>query len=186
MDCGGKHPCLPVGWGSPHLQSPRRRCRVRRQVSDDHVSDSPVDERDDSRHDSEGGASPTLRSDRAGLWRSPGRAGFDIVPPMSFRPRLTLKKRGPGAWLSFRREKVPGTAPIALKAARLPPSARSQSSPFAPARPRRWCDAGTPAAIAAADQKAGAPGRPGFDSGSNQRQRSANSNHELPAGAGNR
>ena len=57
---------MPVGWGSPHLQSPRLGCRIPRQVSDAHVSVTRQDERDDSRHDSEGGASPTLRPEHAG------------------------------------------------------------------------------------------------------------------------
>ena len=44
------------------------------------------------------------------LWHSSGRAGHGIVP---FRLRIGWTERGLGAWLSFRREKVPGTAPIA-------------------------------------------------------------------------
>ena len=124
MDCGGKHPCLSVGWGSPHLQSPRRRCRVRRQVSDDHVTDSPADERDDSRPDSEGGASPTLHPEHAGFWLSPGRAGFDIVPSMPFRLHATLRTMSNRATLAVYRSGA--SAPATRQAAGVP-SARSQS-----------------------------------------------------------
>jgi hypothetical protein len=67
------------------------------------------------RIDSEGGASPTRHPEHAGLWGSPGRAGHGIVPAISSRPRVALSERGLGAWLSFRREKVPDTAPIAYR-----------------------------------------------------------------------
>ena len=52
-----------------------------------------------------------------------------------------------------------GAAVPATRQAAGAPSAWSHLSPASPARPRRWGDAGTPAARAAADQKAGAPGR---------------------------
>ena len=42
------------------------------------------------------------------------------MPVVPFRAGVAPTERGLGAWLSFRREKVPGTAPIALKVARLP------------------------------------------------------------------
>ena len=143
MDCGGKHPCLPVGWGSPHLQSPRRRCRAPRQASGAHVSDSPVDERDDSRPDSEGGASPTLRSDRAGLWQYRGVPGSTSCRKRPTGPASrgqnagsvpgSLFVRRKGAW--HRSHRIPWGAERALQAtmqAAGVPSARSQSYPLPP------------------------------------------------------
>jgi len=87
-----------------------------------------------------------------GKQRSPGRAGHAIVPQQpsgnvvgstQWRCRATLAAERPGAAVHATREAAGAT------------SAGSQPSPFAPARPRRWCDAGPPKA----DQKAGAPGR---------------------------
>ena len=200
---------MPVGWGSPHLQSPRRRCGLPRQSSNPHVSFSRGNERDDSCTDSEGGASPTLRHEHEGHLAPTGVAStiargtralqvsgsnqhpaqllaltgacrarhcaYDAppgVPPRSAQCRC----RAPPAVHS------PGAALHAARQAAGVPSARSQPAPVTPARPRRWGDAGTTAAPAAADQKAGAPGRQcsdqrsesaGSDSGS--RQQSATS-----------
>jgi len=97
---------------------------------------------------------PDANPEQGNFWRSSGRAGFDIVPTKPTWLRLTLRtmsyranplnQRGHGAWLSFRREKVPGTAPIALLVAQpraIGGVAVLQSSP---ARPRRWCDAREP------------------------------------------
>ena len=71
------------------------------------------------------------------------------------RLRVAWTARGLGAWLSFRREKVPGTAPIAplgaqtrLSTPRGRPPARHRRGrsplPSTLSRPRRWGDAGTP------------------------------------------
>ena len=129
-----------------------------------------------SRHDSEGGASPTLRPEHAGNIALTGacrvrhRAGND--PPASPRVDetrtrcLALFSSRKGAW--HRSHRVPRGADPPLHATRQAagaPSARSQLSPATPARPSRWGDAGTPAAIAAAEQKAGAPKRPQSEAG---------------------
>ena len=55
---------------------------------------------------------PTTRTSRA------HRGVHGIEPTMPSRPRVACTERGHGAWLSFRREKVPGTAPIAFLEAR--------------------------------------------------------------------
>ena len=97
-----------------------------------------------------GGPSP------ADLWRSPGRAGFDIVPTMSNR-------RHPRSAQCLTGQPPRYTLPVHLSTPRGRPPAchrRGRSPiPSPSARPRRWGDAGPPAAIAAADQKAGATGR---------------------------
>ena len=87
------------------------------------------------------------------FWRSPGRAGHGFVAAMNSRPRYTSTKRGPGAWLSFRRETVPGTAPIAFLETQTRLSTPRGRPPASHRRGRS--DAGPPLA----DQKAGAPGR---------------------------
>ena len=69
--------------------------------------------------------------------------------------------RGAGAYAWHRSHRVPRGADPALPAAMQAagaPSVRSQPPQSPISRPRRWCDAGTPAARAAADQKAGDPG----------------------------
>ena len=90
------------------------------------------------------------------FWRSPGRAGFDIVPTTPIRLPISLRTMSNRATLAGHRN---GAAVPATRQAAGVPSARSQPPPVTPARPRRWGDAGRPAAQAAADQKAGAPGR---------------------------
>jgi hypothetical protein len=79
------------------------------------------------------------------FWRSSGRAGLDIVPTIPIRPHARSNVRGFGAWLSFRPTKrclaplpSPSSTPDNV------PSAGSQPSPVATARPRRWCDAREP------------------------------------------
>ena len=118
--------------------------------------------------------------------RTPG--AHRVVPVSSVNPRLTastgrarsavvpVRSSGFAAlsaqlptWLP---REAPSGAPLpATRQAAGVPSARSQPSPVSLSRPRRWGDAGPPAARAAADQKAGAPGR--HRSGSDQRQRAA-------------
>ena len=137
-DCGDKHPCLSVGWGSPHLQSLQRRCGLPRQSSNPPVSVSRGDERDDFRHGPEGGASPTLHRVRAGLWRSSGRAGHGIVPAMRCRPPSTLRTMPmPGS---------PPGAPSRCPSSRIEVGRRRSigvvaALPLTLARPRRWGDA---------------------------------------------
>ena len=99
-------------------------------------------------------APPYVPNTRA-ISRSPGRAGFDIVPAMSIRSPLTHRTMSNRATLAAKRFGAPLQA---TRQAAGVPSVRSQPSPVTPARPRRWCDAGPPAARAAEDQKAGAPG----------------------------
>ena len=53
---------------------------------------------------------------------SNGACTHDIAPATTHRPRVAWIARGLGAWLSFRREKVPGTAPIAFLETRTRPS----------------------------------------------------------------
>jgi len=67
--------------------------------------------------------------------------------------------RGARSALATLADHRPGAALPATRQAAGVPSARSQPPPVTPARPRRWGDAGPTAAPAAADQKAGAPGR---------------------------
>ena len=55
----------------------------------------------------------------------------------SGRDSGSIRARGPGAWLSFRREKVPGTAPIAILGARTLPL-QLLWRPGAPFWPALW------------------------------------------------
>ena len=100
------------------------------------------DERDDSRHDSEGGASPTLRPEHAGIWRSPGRAGFDIVPAMPFRqpPRSAQCLTGqPSRYtLPVRLSTRRGRPPACHRRGRSPPSHLLATAPMV----RRWAARG--------------------------------------------
>ena len=95
-------------------------------------------------------------SEHAGIWHSPGRAGHGIVPTMPFRlpstlrtmpmpgnPRSTPPRCGCSSRDAGRRRTIGAVATLQSSSARL----------------RRWCDAGPPAAIAAADQKADDPVR---------------------------
>ena len=123
-----------------------------------------------------GPAPPYVPSKRT-TWHSPGRAEHGIVPAPFHRLRLRLRRRGPGAWRCSVREaawhrshRFPrgagptlGTAPIASRVTHETGRRRAIGAVAVPqpatVRPRRWCDAGPPAAMAAADQKAGVPGR---------------------------
>jgi len=51
-------------------------------------------------------------SELVDLWPSPGVPSLRFYLSTGFTLTITLIHRGHGAWLSFRREKVPGTAPI--------------------------------------------------------------------------
>ena len=88
-----------------------------------------------------------FRGHGSSKWNPMSRARR-VAAAATLRLRVASTKRGPGAWLSFRREKVPGTASIAHRVTQDAGRRRTigavavlQSSP---SRLRRWHDAGTP------------------------------------------
>ena len=110
------------------------------------------------------------------FWRPPGRAVLGVFLIERSHATNTCRKTPRGATPAAHR---PGAPLDATRQAAGVPWARSQFPPATLARPRRWGDAGPAAAPAAADQKAGAPGRRHSDSSQVQRSGSAVGNQDL-------
>ena len=110
----------------------RSRSRRQRQLSASATSDSVSYQR-----------SATASRVPCNFWRSSGRAGIDLVPTMHRRLTFALRTMSTRATPAAH---LPGAAVPATRQAAGAPSARSQPPPVTPARPRRWGDAGTPAA----------------------------------------